>query len=63
VLALAYNLLGLTLGPLVVGVLADRLGLTTAMRLAPAVSLALLAVLAAGRHAHPGSVRRVAARS
>jgi MFS family permease len=63
VLALAYNLLGLTPGPLVVGLLADRLGLTTAMRLAPAVSLAVLAVLAAGRHAHAGSVRRVAARS
>jgi MFS family permease len=63
VLALAYNLLGLTPGPLVVGVLADRLGLTTAMRLAPVVSLAVLAVLAVGRRAYPGNARRVAARS
>jgi hypothetical protein len=63
VLALAYNLLGLTPGPLVTGVLADRLGLITAMQLAPAVSLAVLAVLAAGRRAYPGSVRRIAARS
>ena len=63
VLALAYNLLGLSTGPLVIGMLADRLGLTTAMRLAPAVSLAVLAVLAVGRRAYPESVRRIAARS
>jgi predicted MFS family arabinose efflux permease len=63
VLALAYNLLGLTPGPLVIGMLADRLGLATAMRLAPAVSLAVIAVLAVGRRAYPHSVRRIAARS
>ncbi|MGY1733876.1 MFS transporter [Geodermatophilus sp. SYSU D01045] len=62
VLALAYNLLGLSTGPLVVGVLADRLGLPTAMLLAPAVSLVVLVVLAAGRRAYPESVRRVADR-
>jgi MFS family permease len=61
VLALAYNLLGLSTGPLVVGLLADRLGLTTAMRLAPAVSLAVLVVLAIGRTAYPDSLRRIAA--
>jgi predicted MFS family arabinose efflux permease len=63
VLALAYNLLGLSTGPLVIGMLADRLGLTTAMRLAPAISLAVLAVLAVGRRAYPASVRRIAAGS
>lgn len=63
VLALSYNLLGLFTGPLVVGVLADRWGLPTAMRLAPAVSVAVLAVLAVGRRAYPGSVRRIEARS
>jgi hypothetical protein len=42
--------------------IADRTGLTTAMRLAPAVSLAVLAVLAAGRRAYPESVRRIEAR-
>jgi hypothetical protein len=63
VLALACNLLGLFPGPLVSGMLADRLGLTTAMRLAPLVSLAVLAALAAGRRAYPESVRRIAARS
>ena len=62
-LALAYNLLGLTAGPLVTGLLADRLGLTTAMRLVPAVSLAALAALAAGRRAYPESLRRIAARA
>jgi predicted MFS family arabinose efflux permease len=49
VLALAYNLLGLSAGPLVIGMLADRMGLTAAMQLAPAVSIAALAVLALGR--------------
>lgn len=56
-LALAYNLLGLFTGPLVVGVLADRLGLPAAMRLAPAVSLAVVGALAAGRLAYRKSVR------
>ena len=62
-LALAYNLLGLFPGPLVSGMLADRLGLPTAMLLAPAVSLAVLVALAAGRRAHPDGVRRIAARA
>ena len=62
-LALAYNVLGLSTGPLVIGVLADRLGLTTAMRLAPTVSLAVLAVLVVGRRAYPANVRRISARS
>jgi MFS family permease len=62
VLALAYNLLGLATGPLVVGVLADHLGLTDAMRLAPVVSLVALGALAAGRRAHPTSVGRLAVR-
>jgi MFS family permease len=61
-LALSYNVLGLSAGPLVIGMLADRLGLTTAMRLAPAVSLAVLVVLAFGRRAYPASVRRAARR-
>jgi predicted MFS family arabinose efflux permease len=60
VLALAFNLLGLSAGPLVIGMLADRLGLATAMQLAPAVSVAVLAVLAVGRRTYPGSVRRLA---
>jgi MFS family permease len=60
VLALAYNLLGLATGPLVIGMLADQFGLTNAMRLAPVVSLAALGALAAGRRSRPTSVQRVA---
>lgn len=61
VLALAFNLLGLSIGPLVIGILADQLGLSTAMRLAPAVSIAVLAVLAGGRRASQESARRIVA--
>jgi len=57
VLALAYNLLGLSTGPLVIGILADRLGLSAAMRLAPAVSLVVLVVLAVGRHEYRTGIR------
>jgi MFS family permease len=57
VLALCFNLLGLSTGPLVVGLLADRLGLSAALRFAPAVSLVVLVVLAAGRHADRTGLR------
>jgi MFS family permease len=49
-LALANNLLGLAAGPLVVGLLADRLGLADAMRVVPLVSVAVIVVLLIGRH-------------
>jgi predicted MFS family arabinose efflux permease len=52
-LALANNLVGLAAGPLVVGALADRVGLATALGLAPAVSLAAAAVLLVGRSIAP----------
>jgi predicted MFS family arabinose efflux permease len=52
-LTLANNLLGLAAGPLVVGMLADRLGLVDAMRLVPWISLAALVVLGAGRRSDP----------
>jgi sugar phosphate permease len=48
-LALANNLLGLAAGPVVVGLLADRLGLVDAMRLVPLVSVAVVVVLLTGR--------------
>jgi predicted MFS family arabinose efflux permease len=51
VLVLAQSLIGLTPGPLVAGILADRLGLADALRLVPAASLAAIAVLAVGRRA------------
>src|SRR3712207_4730071 len=52
-LALANNLIGLAAGPLVTGALADRLGLPTALRLVPVISLAAVAVLLLGRRIAP----------
>jgi uncharacterized membrane protein YadS len=49
----ATNLLGLAAGPFVVGLLADRLGLVTAMWFIP---LAAAAVLSVGRLAYPVSL-------
>jgi predicted MFS family arabinose efflux permease len=58
-LTLANNLLGLAAGPLVVGILADRLGLVDAMRIVPLVSIGALVALALGRRAYPASLARV----
>jgi MFS family permease len=52
VLTLANNLLGLAAGPLVTGMLADRLGLAGAMKIVPLVSIAVIVVLVVGRRAH-----------
>ncbi|MFE5285797.1 MFS transporter [Nocardia sp. NPDC056611] len=60
-LTLANSLLGLALGPFVVGVLADHLGLTVALRLAPLAYLAALAALMLGKRAYPAGLRRLAA--
>jgi MFS family permease len=51
VLSLANNLLGLALGPVVIGWLADGLGLQTALNLAPLTSIgAVLVLIYAKRH-------------
>ncbi|MFX0578292.1 MFS transporter [Nocardia nepalensis] len=60
-LTLANSLLGLALGPFVVGVLADHLGLATALRLAPLAYLAAIAALVLGKRAYPAGLRRLAA--
>ncbi|MCP2316384.1 putative arabinose efflux permease, MFS family [Nocardia amikacinitolerans] len=57
---LANNVFGLALGPLVVGVLADRYGLAAALRLVPLAYLGAIAVLALGRSAYPAGLRRLA---
>ncbi|MFE2999941.1 MFS transporter [Nocardia sp. NPDC059246] len=57
---LANNIFGLALGPLVVGVLADRYGLAAALRLVPLAYLGAIAVLALGRRAYPAGLRRLA---
>jgi MFS family permease len=58
-LTLANNLLGLAAGPLVTGILADRFGLATAMRLVPLAAVGALVFLLLGRRAYPASLAKV----
>jgi predicted MFS family arabinose efflux permease len=53
------NLLGLAAGPLITGILADRLGLATAMTCVPLVAVVTIVALLFGRIAYPGSLRRL----
>jgi predicted MFS family arabinose efflux permease len=57
-LTLANNLLGLAAGPLVVGILADRMGLVDAMKIVPLISIPAIIALLIGRRAYPSSIRR-----
>lgn len=61
-LTLANNLLGLAAGPLVVGMLADRLGLVRAMELVPLAAVGALIALLIGRKAYPASLAKVRTR-
>ena len=56
-LTLANNLLGLAAGPFVVGLLADSVGLVTAMRFVPLAAFASVAFLFIGRLVYPMSLR------
>jgi MFS family permease len=58
-LTLANNLLGLAAGPLVTGILADKYGLATAMRIVPLVAVGALVFLVLGRRAYPASLAKV----
>ncbi|WP_412746915.1 MFS transporter [Krasilnikovia sp. MM14-A1004] len=60
-LALFNNVLGLAAGPLLTGVLADRLGLQTAMRFVPLAAVAAIAALLTGRSTYPASLGRMCA--
>ncbi|MBY8863085.1 MFS transporter [Nocardia sp. CA2R105] len=60
-LTLSDSLLGMALGPFVVGLLADRCGLTAALRLAPLAYLVAIAALVAGRCLYPAGLRKLAA--
>lgn len=60
-LTLVNNLLGLAAGPIVTGILADRLGLEGAMQVVPVVSVLAIAALVVGRRAYPRSIDRAAA--
>ncbi|MEV4207839.1 MFS transporter [Nocardia salmonicida] len=59
-LTLANSLLGLALGPFVVGVLADHLGLQNALRVTPVVSVLAIAALLLGRRVYPLGLRKLA---
>ncbi|MGK5170811.1 MFS transporter [Geodermatophilus sp. CPCC 205761] len=58
-LTLANNLLGLAAGPVVTGMLADRLGLESAMKIVPMVAVGALVALILGRRAYPKSLLKV----
>lgn len=55
------SLLGLAAGPVVTGVLADRLGLADAMQIVPLVSVPVIVALVIGLKAYPSSIRRAQA--
>jgi len=61
-LTLANNLLGLAPGPLITGVLADRLGLAAACQLVPLLSLAAAAVFWYARRHYSADLQRAAER-
>ena len=50
-----------TAGPVVTGVLADRMGLAGALQVASLVSVLTIAALLIGRRCYPSSARRAAA--
>jgi MFS family permease len=60
-LTLANNLLGLAAGPLITGILADRLGLESALQIVPVAAVGALIALVLGRRAYPASLAKVAA--
>lgn len=60
-LTVALNLLGLALGPFVIGILADRLGLREALQLSPLVYLLAVAALVAGKRLYPAGLRKFTA--
>ena len=62
-LTVANNLLGLALGPVVVGLLADRLGLVAALQIAPLVYLGAIAALLLGRRLYPAGLRKLEAKT
>lgn len=58
-LTFANNLLGLAAGPIVVGIIADHLGLAGAMRIMPWISAPAILALIIGRRTYASSLRRV----
>ncbi|MFC7449088.1 MFS transporter [Rhodococcus daqingensis] len=62
-LTVANNVLGLALGPFVIGILADRLGLLEALQLSPLVYVLAIVALVAGKRLYPAGLRKLAAQS
>ncbi|GAB91772.1 MFS transporter, partial [Gordonia rhizosphera] len=60
-LTVANNLLGLALGPFVIGILADHVGLRGALQLAPLVYFVAIVAMFAGKSLHPLGLRKLAA--
>ena len=55
------SVLGLAAGPVVIGALADRMGLEAALQVMPLVSVPVIVALLIGRKAYPSSLRRAEA--
>ncbi|TJZ79691.1 MFS transporter [Rhodococcus oryzae] len=62
-LTVANNVLGLALGPFVIGILADRLGLLEALQLSPLVYVLAIVALVAGKRLYPAGLQKLAAQS
>ncbi|ALG86814.1 multidrug DMT transporter permease [Gordonia phthalatica] len=62
-LTVANNLLGLALGPFVIGVLADHLGLMDSLALAPLFYVGAIVALLVGYRVFPAGLRKLAAQS
>ncbi|WP_305092832.1 MFS transporter [Prescottella sp. R16] len=62
-LTIANNVLGLALGPFVIGILADRLGLIESLQLAPLFYIAAIVALLVGKRMYPAGMRKLAAQS
>ncbi|MEV0467746.1 MFS transporter [Nocardia tengchongensis] len=62
-LTMANNLLGLALGPFVIGILADRLGLLESLQLAPLSYIVAIVALLVGKRVYPAGLRKLAAQS
>ncbi len=62
-LTIANNVLGLALGPFVIGILADRLGLLESLQLAPLFYVAAIVALLVGKRVYPAGMRKLASQS
>lgn len=62
-LTVANNVLGLALGPFVIGILADKLGLMESLALAPLFYIGAIVALFIGWRVYPRGLRKLAAQS